>query len=151
MKSASRPDRFAPWENLCYTLNRMLFGIHSDSGCWGGGVGTERERALLPTIELGFLHSSGHRLFTTPTVLARLTRRRLQFIHPSIYSIVCLMTGLYPLPKRVPHRGKTIASSFYFRYPLVSLRLSNSYLSLPPRVSATLSYFIVYVGYYSPP
>jgi len=48
------------------------------------------------------------------------------------------MTGLYPLPQLVLHRGRTTASSFYFRYPLFSLRLSSSCLRLLSRLSVTL-------------
>ena len=42
------------------------------------------------------------------------------------HSIVCLMTGLEPLPKRVLHIVQPSASSFNFQYPLLSLRSSTA-------------------------
>ena len=52
--------------------------------------------------------------------------------HSFIHSIVCLTTGSWPLPKQVLHTVRTNASSFNFRYFLISLRSSNSYLCLFP-------------------
>jgi len=81
------------------------FGFKASLDAWEGREGERGREQLTPaTIELLFLYSSGCGLFAISTALARLARR-LQFIHPSICSIVCLMTGLYPLPKEVLHRG----------------------------------------------
>ena len=43
-----------------------------------------------------------------------------------IHFAVCLTAGPQPLPKRVLHRVRAIASSSIFQYPLFSLRSSSS-------------------------
>jgi hypothetical protein len=43
-------------------------------------------------------------------------------VYISIHSVVCLMSGPWPLPKRVLQRVRSSASSFNYQYPLVSLR-----------------------------
>jgi hypothetical protein len=44
--------------------------------------------------------------------------------------VVCLTTGPYSLPWRVPHRVRSIASSFKFPNPLISSRSSRNCLRL---------------------
>ena len=48
----------------------------------------------------------------------------------SFHLVVCLMTGPKPLPKRALHIMPSRASSFKWKYPLLSLRSSNSFLRL---------------------
>jgi hypothetical protein len=66
-----------------------------------------------------------------------------------IYSVVCLATGLWPLPKRVLHRGRSRVFSFNFQYPF-SLKASSSCLRLslclpvtfiPPFIFPSITYF----------
>ena len=54
-----------------------------------------------------------------------------------VHSAVILVTGPYPIPKRVLHRARSSASSFNFQYPLLSLRLSSSCVRLLPRLTVT--------------
>ena len=53
------------------------------------------------------------------------------------YSVCCLTTGSKPLPKRFLHTVRSKASSFKREYPLLSLRSSNSFLRLLPRLLVT--------------
>ena len=57
--------------------------------------------------------------------------------HILSYSVVCLTTGPKPLPKRFLHIVRSKASSFKWEYPLLSLRLSSSFLRLLPRLLVT--------------
>jgi hypothetical protein len=50
-----------------------------------------------------------------------------------IHIAVCLTTGPKPLPKRILHILRSRASSFICEYPLLSLRLSSSFLRLLSR------------------
>ena len=60
-----------------------------------------------------------------------------------IHLVVCLITGPKPLPKRALHIERSRASSFKWQYPLLSLRSSNSFLRLLPRLPvASISPFI---------
>jgi hypothetical protein len=59
-----------------------------------------------------------------------------------IYSVVCLTTGPKPLPKPAVHIVRSRASSFKWKYPLLSLRSSNSFLRLLPRLSVTKSFIL---------
>jgi hypothetical protein len=54
-----------------------------------------------------------------------------------IHSVVCLTTGPKPLPKRALHIVRSRASSFKWEYPLLSLRSSNSFQRLLPRLPVT--------------
>jgi hypothetical protein len=54
-----------------------------------------------------------------------------------VHFVVCLMTGPKPLPKRALHLVRSIASSFKWEYPYLSLRSSSSFLRLLPRLSVT--------------
>ena len=56
---------------------------------------------------------------------------------PGNYSVVCLTTGPKPLPKRFLHIVRSKAPSFKRDYPLLSLRLSSSFLRLLPRLLVT--------------
>jgi len=58
------------------------------------------------------------------------------YIH-FIHLVVCLTTGPKPLPKRALHIVRSIASSFKWEYPLLSLRSSSSFLCLLPRLPVT--------------
>ena len=53
------------------------------------------------------------------------------------YLVVCLTTGLKPLPKRALHIVRSRASSFKWEYLLLSLRSSNSFLRLLPCLLVT--------------
>jgi hypothetical protein len=55
----------------------------------------------------------------------------------AIHSVVCLATGPWHLPKQVPHKVWSSASSFDFQYPVISLRSSSSYLRLLPCLPIT--------------
>jgi len=55
----------------------------------------------------------------------------------SFIQVVCLTTGTKPLPKRALHIVRARASSFKWEYPLLSLRLSSSFLRLLPRLPVT--------------
>ena len=57
------------------------------------------------------------------------------FIH--LLVVVCLTTGPKPLPKRALHTVRSIASSFKWEYPLLSLRSCSSFLCLFPRLPVT--------------
>ena len=61
--------------------------------------------------------------------------------HPQLYSFthlpVCLTTGPKPLPKRALHIVRSRASSFKWKYLLLSLRSSSSFLRLLPRLPVT--------------
>ena len=54
-----------------------------------------------------------------------------------IHSVICLATGPKSPPKRCLHIVRSRASSFKWEYPLLSLRSSNSFLHLLPRLLAT--------------
>jgi len=54
-----------------------------------------------------------------------------------IHLVVCLTTGPKPLPKRALHIVRSGASSFKWEDPLLSLRLSSSFLRLIPRLPVT--------------
>jgi hypothetical protein len=58
-------------------------------------------------------------------------------IHSFIHLVVCLTTGPKPLPKRALHTVRSRASSFKWKYPLLSLRSSSSFLRLFPRLPVT--------------
>jgi len=51
-----------------------------------------------------------------------------------IHLVVCLTTCPKPLPKPALHIMRSRASSFKWEYPLLSLRSSNSFLRLLPRL-----------------
>ena len=53
------------------------------------------------------------------------------------HSVICLTTGPKPPPKRCLNIVRSRASSFKWEYPLLSLRSSNSFLRLLPRLLAT--------------
>ena len=54
-----------------------------------------------------------------------------------IHSVICLTTDPTPLPKWFRHIVRSRASSFKWEYPLLSLRLSSSFLHLLPRLLVT--------------
>ena len=54
-----------------------------------------------------------------------------------IHSVFCLTTGPKPPPKWFLHIVRSRASSFKWKYPLLSLRSSSSFLRLLPRLLAT--------------
>ena len=54
-----------------------------------------------------------------------------------IHLVICLTTGKKPLPKRARHIVRSRASSFKWEYPLLSLRLPNSFLCLLLRLPVT--------------
>jgi hypothetical protein len=54
-----------------------------------------------------------------------------------IHLVVCLTAGPKPLPKRILHIIRSRASSFKWKYLLLSLRSSSSFLRLLPRLSVT--------------
>jgi len=54
-----------------------------------------------------------------------------------IHLAVCLTTGPKHLPKRALHIVRSRASSFKWKYPLLSLRSSSSFLRLLPRLPVT--------------
>ena len=56
-----------------------------------------------------------------------------EFIHLA----VCPATGPKPFPKQALHVVRSRASSFKWEYPLLSLRLSSSFLRLLPRLPVT--------------
>jgi len=58
-------------------------------------------------------------------------------IASSIHSVFCLTTGPKPPPKRCIHIVRSRASSFKWKYPLLSLSSSSSFLRLLPRLLAT--------------
>jgi len=58
-------------------------------------------------------------------------------IHSFIHLVVCLTTGPKPLPKLALHIVRSRASFFKWEYPLLSLRLSSSFLRLLPRLPVT--------------
>jgi len=58
-------------------------------------------------------------------------------IHSFFHSEFCLTTFPKPPPKRCLHILRSRASSFKWEYPLLSLRLSSSFLRLLPRLLAT--------------
>ena len=64
----------------------------------------------------------------------------LYYIHSFIHSVFCLTTGPKPPPKRCLHIERSRAIKW--EYPLLSLRSSNSFLRLLPRLLAT--YIILY-------
>jgi hypothetical protein len=57
-----------------------------------------------------------------------------------IHSVFCLTTGSKPPPKRFLHIVWSRASSFKWKYPLLSLRSSSSFLRLLPHRLVTLSF-----------
>jgi hypothetical protein len=59
--------------------------------------------------------------------------------------VVCLTTGPKPLPKRALHIVRTRVSSFKWKYPLLSLRSSNSFLCLLSCLSVTLSALVSFL------
>jgi hypothetical protein len=72
-----------------------------------------------------------------------MTRRRFEDICVKIHSFSSLTTGPKPLPKRTVHIVWSRASSFKWKYPLLSLRSSRSFRRLLPRLPVTsISHFI---------
>jgi len=69
---------------------------------------------------------------TTPVQVQRLVECWIWYHH----SVFCLTTDPKPLPKRCLHIGRSRASSFKWKYPLLSLRSSSSFLRLPSRLLA---------------
>jgi hypothetical protein len=59
------------------------------------------------------------------------------------HSVVSITTDPYPFPKPVLHRARSNASSFNFKYPVVSLRSFSSCLRLLPRLAAKLHFLSV--------
>jgi len=57
--------------------------------------------------------------------------------YSSFIQVVCLTTGSKPLPKRALHIVQSRASSFKWKYSLLSLKLSNSFLRLLPCLPVT--------------
>jgi hypothetical protein len=57
--------------------------------------------------------------------------------HVDIHLAVCLTTGPKPLPKLALQIVRSRASSFKWKYPLLSLRSSDSSLRLLPRLPVT--------------
>ena len=78
----------------------------------------------------------------TPVIIRLITCANYVFIHAPdeiedwklIHYIVCLATGLQPLPKRVFHRIRSSTASFKFQYLLLTLRSPSSCLLLLPRL-----------------
>jgi len=54
-----------------------------------------------------------------------------------VHLVVCLTIGPKPLSKRALHTVQSRASSFKWQYPLLSLRSSNSFPRLLPRLPVT--------------
>jgi len=54
-----------------------------------------------------------------------------------VHLVVCLTTGPRSLPKRALHIVRSRASAFKWEYPLLYLRLSNSFLRLLPCLPVT--------------
>ena len=52
------------------------------------------------------------------------------FIHSFIMYVVCLTTGVQPLPQWLFLKVRSTASCFSFRYPLVPIRSSGNFLRL---------------------
>ena len=71
--------------------------------------------------------------FDTQTVRFVTTCHWYHHHHPA----VCLTTGSKPLPKRFLHTVRSKASSFKWEYPLLSLRISSSFLRLLPCLLVT--------------
>jgi len=75
--------------------------------------------------------------------------------HHHYHSVFCLTTGSKPPPKRFLHIVRTRASSFKWEYPLLSVRLSSSFLRLLLRLLVTtiplfiflMITFITYIKY----
>ena len=60
-----------------------------------------------------------------------------EWIYIFIHSVVCLTTGPKPLPKRALHIVRSRDPPFKWEYPFLSLRSSNSFLRLLPRLPVT--------------
>jgi len=84
----------------------------------------------------------------TRTVYIRITQElmwlvdilRVNFINGRcsfIHSVFCLTTGPKPPPKRFLQIVRSRTSSFKWEYPLLSLRSSNSFIRLLPRLLVT--------------
>ena len=58
-------------------------------------------------------------------------------IYRFIHLVVCLTTGPKPLPKRALYVVRSRTSFFKWKYPLLSLRLSSSFLRLLPCLPVT--------------
>jgi hypothetical protein len=69
------------------------------------------------------------------------------FIHSFIHLAVCLTTGPKPLPKRALYIVRSRAFSFGCEYPLISLRSSDSFLRLLPRLLSLLSLLLSFLQY----
>jgi len=71
----------------------------------------------------------------------RISRYQWRFAHFMywifIHSVFCLTTGPKLPPKRCLHIVRSRAFYFKWQYPLLSLRSSNSFLRLLPRLLAT--------------
>ena len=65
------------------------------------------------------------------------TKETLLRCYISSSSVICQTTGPKPLPKQFLHIVRSRASSFNWQYPLLSLRLSSSFLRLLPRLLVT--------------
>ena len=102
---------------------------------------TSRWRFLNPRLECMFKENSCYGADVCPDFnVCEICVRDIfihSFVHSFSHSVVCHTAGSQPLPKRVLQTVRSIASSFNFQYPLFSLRSSNSYLLLLPRLPVT--------------
>jgi len=81
-----------------------------------------------------YIHTYIRKYIHTPTraYISTYTHTPTHIFH-SFYSVVGLTTG----PKRAFHIVRSRASSFKWKYPLLSLRSSSSFLRLLPRLPVT--------------
>jgi hypothetical protein len=103
-----------------YTLYRRLSGLQDRSG---------RMRKISPPTGIRFPD--------------RQALSKSLFIH----LVICLTTGPKPLPKRALHIVRSRASSFKWEYPLLSLRSSNSFSRLLPRLPVTSIHSFISLSY----
>jgi hypothetical protein len=102
-------------------------------GIFPGCLVTPRELILWPKLKGAHAHTNTHN-----------NRRLTKWMLPLIHSVFCLTTGPKPLSKSALHIVRSRASYFKWRYPLLSLGSSSSFLRLLPSLPVTYIFPFVF-------
>jgi hypothetical protein len=119
--SATKPSRFSSVSTLksfCFRSKK----IWRKRAEWVSNL--RLSRLWLPEVH-GYCHVGCEDL-----ICRYVAAQRRNPVSPFINLVVCLTTGLKPLPKRALHIVRSRASSFKWEYPLLSLRSSIGFLHL---------------------
>jgi len=122
-----------PWEHATCLGRRQPIHHRTHGTTRGEFIGT---LSVTGDLKVGFgdqLHGDTRSITLSYFVKDRPSKIEVNSFH----LVVCLTTGPMPLPKRALRIVRSKASSFKWEYPLLSLRSSNSFLRLLPRIPVT--------------